>query len=101
MYTNALKIVNQSKALLSENKELMVKYQANEKEARELMKNGYKEYDLANKTYARAKAAYDKAKKAKEDAERIVAQAVNTLKILKVSNRLFAKGEARTHNPLI
>ena len=80
-----MQISNTSTTLLENNKDLIKKYHANEKEARELMKGGRKEYMVANDTFKMAQMAYDKAKKAKESADNTAKDALEVLRLLTVS----------------
>ena len=78
-------VANNSTTLLKGNKALVEKYHANEKEARELMKSGQKEYKMANETFEKAQAAYEKARKAKEAADNTAKEALEVLRLLTVS----------------
>ena len=81
----AMDVANKSTTLLKDNKALVEKYHANEKEARELMRKGQKEYKMANDTFEKAQAAHKKARKAKEAADNTAKDALEVLRLLTVS----------------
>ena len=78
-------ISSKSTDLLENNKALLEKYYSNEKEARELMNSGEKEYKIANETFDMANAAYEKARKAKDAADNTAKDALEVLRLLTVS----------------
>jgi len=102
----AMEISNTSTTLLESNKDLIKKYHANEKEARELMRGGRKEYMMANETFKMAQMAYDKAKKAKESADNTAKDALEVLRLLTGFNEEIEKSkknftDAKKYIPII